>query len=61
MSVQFYLEETEDELFSLIERLDRIPEVGDIVHLYAVSYKVEAINTLLEDDDVVNKEARKIV
>jgi hypothetical protein len=54
MSVQFYLE-GDGELFALIERLDRIPEVDDIVYLYDVSYKVELIETYLEDDDVVNR------
>jgi len=54
MAVQFVLESTGVSLFTQIDSLSRIPEADDHVYLYAVGYKVEKVETYLEDDAVTN-------
>ena len=54
MAVQFVLESTGASLFHSIDVLRRIPEADDHVYLYAVGYKVERVETYLEDDAVTN-------
>ena len=60
MSFELVLEGTGGALFHSIDNLLRHPAVGETVFLYDVEYKVEKVETYLEDVEEVNPHSGQV-
>lgn len=52
--VQFFLEETEEELFHELRGVEYVIRINDIIYLNDVGYKVESITIYLYDNNYTN-------
>ena len=54
--LQFYLEDTEDELFHELDGTEYVIRIDDVIYLNDVGYKVEEVKLYLYDNQYVNPE-----
>ncbi len=54
VTIEFYLDGTEDLIFHELEGLEDVPKEGSTLYLNDVEYKVESSTLYLYDSEVVN-------